>query len=105
VLARYLDLSICRVFVPAPEGSEALACGDADGRSDGPVEVVAPDGSLVVQGFCVHGDPRGLWLWWQHGQLVSTWTFEIIGAQGLQYLKADTYTYTYGDFELVPVAP
>jgi len=96
-------ISICGVEVRAPEGSRALACGDADGRRHGPAEVVAPDGSLLVQGFCVHGAPVGAWLWWQQGQLAATRTFEMAGAEGVLYIAPDTYT--YGDFKLVPVSP
>jgi hypothetical protein len=52
-------IRVCGVDTRAPEGSRALACGGNDGRRHGPVEVIAPDGSLLVQGFCVHGDPVG----------------------------------------------
>lgn len=104
-------VSICGLPVAAAAGSKALACGDADGRRHGPVEVVAADGSLLVQGFCAHGEPAGAWLWWQRGHLAASRTFPITEAEGLSYVKPDRYAYRdaaagsdFGYYRLVPVA-
>lgn len=96
-------LSICRMQMEAPEGSRALGCRDSEGRRHGPIEVVAPDGSLLVQGFCAAGVPVGLWLWWHHGALSLTRSFTREGelSEGLEYRKPGRYRYP--GFRLVPV--
>lgn len=96
-------ISICWVEIRAPEGSHALACRDPEGQSHGPVEVVAPDGSLIAHGLCVHGMPSGTWFWWQHEKLALTRTFESRSTDDLRYVAPDRYS--YGQFLLVPIDP
>jgi|JI10StandDraft_1071094.scaffolds.fasta_scaffold232842_2 hypothetical protein len=96
-------ISICWVDIRAPEGSRALTCRDAEGQSHGPVEVVAPDGSLIAQGLCVHGMPSGTWFGWRHEKLAGTRTFEGRSTDDLHYVAPDQYR--YGAFPLVPIEP
>ncbi|MBK9036695.1 MAG: hypothetical protein IPL61_36500 [Myxococcales bacterium] len=96
-------ITLCGVSVRAPEGSHALACRATDQRFDGPVEVVAPDGSLLAQGYCVKGFPAGTWFWWNLGELARTWTTSVTAHEGVTYTAPGTYT--YGKHKLVPVAP
>ncbi|MBL8620235.1 MAG: hypothetical protein JNK64_03000 [Myxococcales bacterium] len=91
-------IALCGIAFEAPAGSHALVCRGADKRLDGPVEVVAPDGSLLVQGFCVEGFPAGTWLEWKHGELARTrrgWgTAPATTAhEGVQYTAPGVYTY------------
>ena len=101
-------ISLCGVAFRAQEGSHALACRAADQRFDGPVEVVARDGSLLLQGYCVDGFPAGTWFDWKHGELARTWSTSAVPADakahdGVRYTAPGTYT--YGSHRLVPVTP
>ena len=91
-------ITLCGIAFEAPAGSHALVCRGADKRLDGPVEVVAPDGSLLVQGYCVQGFPAGTWLEWKHGELARTrrgWSTSpaTTAHEGVQYTAPGTYTY------------
>ncbi|MBK9035470.1 MAG: hypothetical protein IPL61_30140 [Myxococcales bacterium] len=101
-------IALCGTAYRAPEGSHVLACRAADQRFDGPVEVVAPDGSLLLQGYCVEGDPAGTWFDWKHGELARTWSTSAVPEKarahdGVRYIAPGTYT--YGKHKLVPLTP
>lgn len=52
-------------------GSYALTCRDPVGELTGGARLVAPDGSVVTEGTCDHGDAIGAWLSWSGGRLIG----------------------------------
>ncbi len=91
-------ISLCGMAFRAPAGSRALVCRGADKRLDGPVEVVAADGSLLLQGYCVAGFAAGTWLEWEHGELARTrrgWDTApaTMAHEGVRYTAPGVYTY------------
>jgi hypothetical protein len=53
------------------DGAEVLTCRDTENRFDGPVEMLARDHSIVLQGYCSQGAPIGPWVTWRAGQAVD----------------------------------
>ena len=84
------------------DGAEMVACRAPDGRFHGPVEMIAPDGSVVLQGWCEHGRPLGLWLSWRAGALVRIDSFTQQPSRGLQLHDPIHGSELYNG---VPVAP
>src|SRR5262245_19436813 len=63
-------IHLCGAWEGVDHG-EALACRDPEGRFDGPVEILAPDQSVVLQGYCSKGAPIGPWVTWRAGRAVD----------------------------------
>ena len=62
---------VCGFATDPPANSYVLSCRDSDNELTGGARVVAPDGSVVAEGACEHGEAIGAWLWWSGGRLVS----------------------------------
>ena len=65
------------------ENAEVIACRDAETRFDGPVEMLASDHSMVLQGYCSKGAPIGPWVTWRAGQAVDIVAQDGTGFRGL----------------------
>jgi len=89
---------LCGQYADGPYGSYALTCRDAQDQATGAARLVAPDGSVLVDGACDHGRAIGTWFRWEWGRLVSAVAIADDRAFGLQMLW-DGSAYHY---EVVP---
>lgn len=71
-----LGVNACGGALTGPAGSYVLLCRDTEGSFSGPVRVVAPDGSVVIEGDCDHSAPVGAWFRWAGGHLEGAAGYE-----------------------------
>jgi hypothetical protein len=76
-------VNVCGVYMEGPPGSHALVCRDAKNVITGAVRLVAPDGSLLVEGACVANVPTGAWIWWRAGQVENVMGYDHGMARGV----------------------
>jgi hypothetical protein len=62
-------VKVCGVQMEGPPGSQAQLCRDPKKLVTGAVRLVAPDGSVLVEGACVANVPTGAWIWWRAGRV------------------------------------
>ena len=92
---------LCGQDVEGPYGSYVLACNNANDQPHGAARLVAPDGSVLVEGACDHGRAVGTWYWWSFGRLAGAVTI-VDGQQlGLRVFWSDG---GYGHSVEAPVA-
>lgn len=59
----------CGVLMVGPAGSEAVICRDPQQKFTGPVQLVAPDRTVVTEGACIRSVPTGAWVAWRAGSI------------------------------------
>jgi hypothetical protein len=79
-------IRFCGRRVEGPTGAYLLACRNPQGEYDGPAELIAPDGSILTQGYCHQNKPIGAWITWRKRRLETLWSHG---------LKIHTWTDTY----------
>lgn len=83
-------------------GSVVHACVADGGEVNGPVEMIAPDGSILVQGYCDHGARLGPWVAWRNGDIIFMEDRDKFGAvRGLRI--GDPAASTVDEYEGRPV--
>lgn len=76
----------CHVGMAGPPGSTALVCRDDQGTLSGPVRLVAPDSSVIMEGDCEHSVAIGAWFSWADGHLASAVAYDQGVKRGLEIL-------------------
>jgi hypothetical protein len=76
-------VTICGVYMEGAPGSQALVCRDSKNQITGGVRLVAPDGSVVVEGACMADVPTGAWIWWRAGQVEAVSGYDAGQARGV----------------------
>jgi hypothetical protein len=69
-------LVTCGQRLIGPPGSHGLICRDARGAITGPVQLVAPDRSVIAEGTCEGNRPTGTWYFWSDRRLVGQIGFD-----------------------------
>lgn len=65
------QLIACHHHITNEHANQVIACRGQDGELDGPLEVIATDGSVLENGYCAAGHLVGPWARWRAGRLDS----------------------------------
>jgi hypothetical protein len=86
-------LRACGRLVGGDNASQVVACRGADGELDGPLEVIAVDGTVLENGYCESGRVVA-WARWKAGRLHEVFGREFL--HGGPVFTPDGYEYLDG---------
>lgn len=86
---------LCGVPVEGTWGSYTVTCRDEQDQPTGTAQLVAPDGSVLVEGACDHGHAIGAWFWWSFGQLESASAIVDRQPVGLHLVRSNGKYYQF----------
>lgn len=72
-----------------PPGSQAVVCRDPQRTFTGPVQLVAPDRSVITEGACVGSVPTGAWVAWRAGEIQRVTGFDGGRERGVAIERSD----------------
>jgi hypothetical protein len=67
-------IEFCGRELEGVPGAYLLTCRNPQGEYDGPAELIAPDGSILAQGYCEQNRAIGAWVTWCNGRFHTLWS-------------------------------